>query len=178
MSNYLGVCYAKHDKTVPSILKLINSPICTYFSVSRPLFKLILFLFYLPIFLHPSIMLAVILKISCHTLNINLYNVILVDLHWTLTCQITWMYAMLNMEVGSASKNGWLLAPNNHPLLDDLTDRIKTIQKWMFFDRFLYRGTEWQNKHPKLDEIDYPILDGRHFTSKIGWHWSPRFGWK
>ena len=81
MSNYLGVCYAKYDKTVPSILKLINSPICTYFSVSRPLFKLILFLFYLPIFLHPSIMLAVILKISCHTLNINLYNVILVDLH-------------------------------------------------------------------------------------------------
>jgi len=27
-------------------------------------------------------------------------------------------------------------------ILDDLTDRIKIIQKWMFFDRFLYRGTE------------------------------------
>ena len=60
-----------------------------------------------------------------------------------------------------------LLAPNNHPFLDDLTDHIKIIQKWMFFDRFLYKGTEWQNKHPKLDEIDHPILDGKHLHPKL-----------
>ena len=39
--------------------------------------------------------------------------------------------------------------------------------KWMFFDRFLYRETEWQNKHLKLDEIDHPILDGKHLHPKL-----------
>ena len=34
---------------------------------------------------------------------------------------------------------------------------------WSIF----YRGTEWQNKHPKLDEIDHPILDGKHLHPNL-----------
>jgi len=38
------------------------------------------------------------------------------------------------VEVGSASKKWMIIGPNNHPFLDDLTDRIKFIQKWMVLD--------------------------------------------
>ena len=64
-------------------------------------------------------------------------------------------------------QNWMIIGVQQSSILDNLTDHIKTIQKWMLFDWFLYRGTEWHNKHPKVDEIDCPNLDGKHLHHKL-----------
>ena len=68
-------------------------------------------------------------------------------------------------EVGSASKmdDYW------HPtfiqfiqFLIILTNEQFSSKNGCFLTVFSYRGTERPYKHPQMDEMDHPLLDGNH----------------
>jgi len=69
-----------------------------------------------------------------------------------------WHYIYMDpvLQVRSASEFGWLLVPNNHPLLDVSNIASNSSKNGYFLTDFSKEGQN-DNQHPKVDEIDHPI---------------------